>query len=50
MCVRDLRESDQCALFSKEHVDATKLMECAKRIAKRDAKTLGEFLQERMSN
>jgi hypothetical protein len=46
LCVKNLKESSEYSLFEKEHVDATKIMECAKRIARRERKSLSDYLKE----
>lgn len=44
-CERDLRASQDRELFENEHLDATKIMECAKRIAKREKKSLLDYVK-----
>ena len=46
MCLKDLLESDEHSIFSKEHQDPTKIMECVKRIAKRESKNLGDLVKD----
>ncbi len=43
LCVKHLKESHECIIFEKEHIDATKIRECAKRIARRAKKSLSEL-------
>lgn len=45
LCLKGLLDSDKCSIFPKEHRDPTKLMECAKRIARRNSQNLGDYIK-----
>lgn len=50
LCLKDLLASEHTrSIFPVEHQDATKIMECMKRVAKRESKSLGTYVKEKLS-
>lgn len=47
LCVKDLQKDKTLTAFPIEHQDSTKLMECAKRMAKKRKKTIIEMCQSK---
>jgi hypothetical protein len=46
LCLKELRRDKLAKLFPEEHQDSTKIMECAKRLAKKHKKTIAEMCQQ----